>query len=151
MVYFSRAVPYIAIRKKEDSWIIFSYLKHYFICFNVNQYLAVSFVELGRGGFRVSYIWFFLFTLDHFSEHSHSHAGLILLIARNILLLAFCFLSVCIVDQTQTCPSSISPLRLFGGTWEPLNYWKDLIWKGGPQTPLPTMPNTGQPCRLKYL
>ena len=126
MVYFPTDVSYIAIRKKDSS-TIFSYLKHYFICFNVNQYLAVSFVELERGGSRVGYICFFLFTLDHLSEHSHSHTGLILLIARNILLLAFCFLFVCMVDQTQVCPSSISPLRLFGGTWEPLNYWKHLI------------------------
>ena len=31
------------------------------------------------------------------------------------LLLALCFLLVCTVDQTQMCPSSISPLGLFQG------------------------------------
>ena len=67
------------------------------------------------------------------------------------LLLAFCFLLVCMVNQTQMYLSSISPLELFwwiicnierlksgeGGAlnyWEDLNWWEDLIWKGRPQT-----------------
>ena len=34
---------------------------------------------------------------------------------KTYLLLAFCFLFVCMMDQTQMCPSSISPVRLFLG------------------------------------
>ena len=33
--------------------MIFSYLKYYFIFFNVNEHLAVPFVELTRGQSRV--------------------------------------------------------------------------------------------------
>ena len=58
------------------------------------------------------------------------------------LLLASCFLFICMVDPTQMCPSSVSPLRLFhgiicflerlkGGTWE---LWitggRNLDWRG---------------------
>ena len=58
-------------------------------------------------------IFISFFTLHYLSEHFHSHTGLIFLIANSPLLLAFCFLLVCMVDQTQMCPSCISPLGLF--------------------------------------
>ena len=87
-----------------------------------------------------------LFTLDYLSKHSHRHTSLILLIAQNLLLLAFCFLLVPRIDPTQMRPSSISPSGLFQGItcnierlkegpWSPEllgdRYRKgDLIWKG---------------------
>ena len=37
----------------------FSYFKHYFIFFNINEHLAVPFVELARSGSRVSHLRFF--------------------------------------------------------------------------------------------
>ena len=47
---------------------------------------------------------FLLFTLDYLSEHSHSQTGLILPMANNLLLIAFCSLFVSMVDQAQMCP-----------------------------------------------
>ena len=38
------------------------------------------------------------------------------------LLLAFCFLLVCLIDQTQTCLSTILLLGLFQGDLGALNY-----------------------------
>ena len=57
----------------------------------------------------------FLFTVNHLSEHSHSHTGLILLIVWNLhcyLHFAFC-LFVWLIKLK--CLSSISPLGLFQG------------------------------------
>ena len=76
--------------------------------------------------------------MDYLSEHSHSHTGWIFLTARPLL--AFCFLFVCMVDQTQLCHSSISLLglsqeiiyniqRLIGGPWSP-ELLGDLNWRG---------------------
>ena len=52
-------------------------------------------------------------------------------------LLAFCFLLLCIVDQTQMCPSSILPLGLFQGiirNIERLKGWNLKPWiAGGPK------------------
>ena len=39
--------------------------------------------QIGEGGSSL-FLFFFLFTLDYLSEHSHSHTGLILLIAQNL-------------------------------------------------------------------
>ena len=68
---------------------------------------------------------------------------------KSSLLLAFCFLLLCIVDQTQMCPSSILPLGLFQGiicNIERLKGWNLEPWiaggpklEGGPQTLLHTM------------
>ena len=45
---------------------------------------------------------------NYLSEHLHSDTGVILIVARNLLI-------VCMVDPTQMCPSSILPLGLFQG------------------------------------
>ena len=61
---------------------------------------------------------------------------------------AFCFLHVCNVDQTQICPSSISPLGLFqgiifnikrlkGGDLGALNYWVGPDLKGATSDKIP--------------
>ena len=58
---------------------------------------------------------FLLFTQEYFSDHSSvTHAYLIYCL-KSSLLLAFCFLFVCMVDQTQMCPSCMSALGLFQG------------------------------------
>ena len=61
-----------------------SYFKHYLIFFNANELLAVPFIELVRGWVPCGLFPFLLFALDYLSEHSHSHTGLNLLIARNL-------------------------------------------------------------------
>ena len=107
--------------------MIFSYFKHYFIFFNVNKLLAVPFVELARGGSRVGHL-FVLYTQDYLSEHSYS--SLILLIYKSSLLLAFCYLFVCMVDQSHTYHFSISPLRLFQVSHVILLVWFPLFIGG---------------------
>ena len=75
------------------------YFKHYFWFFNFDEHVAVPSVELARGGFSVGHFHFFLATLDYLSEHFHSHTGLIVLIAQNLLYylhFAFC-LFVCLI------------------------------------------------------
>ena len=62
---------------------------------------------------------------------------------KSSVLFAFFFLFVCMTDQTQMCPSSISSLGLFqgiilrgwkrgvgGGDFGNLNYWGNLNWRG---------------------
>ena len=60
---------------------------------------------------------------------------------KSSLLLGFCFLFVCMVNQTQMYPSSVSPSRQFqriicnierleGGTLEPWITWGTLIGEG---------------------
>ena len=107
--------------------MIFSYFKHYFIFFNVNKLLAVPFVELARGGSRVGHL-FVLYTQDYLSEHSYS--SLILLIYKSSLLLAFCYLFVCMVDQFHTYHFSISPLGLFQVSYVILIVWFSLFIGG---------------------
>ena len=78
---------------------------------------------------------------------------------KSSLLLAFCFLLACVVDQTQMCPSSISPLGIFQGIICNIGRFKrkeegrvleswitggtyrrgGLIWKGELQNPLYTI------------
>ena len=93
--------------------MIFSYCKHYFIVFNVNNtwpfyllnwqgvgsmwVISVSFVHTGL------LVWAFL----------KPHKLNLTYCLKSSMLLAFCFMFVCIVDQTQIYPSSISPLGLF--------------------------------------
>ena len=91
--------------KEYYFWSIF-YFKHYFISFNVNELLAVPFVEFIMVGTHVGHL---------LPEYSHSHKGFVLLIARNLasLLLAFCFPFVYMVDTNEMCPSSILSLGLF--------------------------------------
>ena len=107
--------------------MIFSYFKHYFIFFNVNKLLAVPFVELARGGSRVGHL-FVLYTQDYLSERSYS--SLILLIYKSSLLLAFCYLFVCMVDQSNTYHFSISPLGLFLVSYVILIVWFPLFIRG---------------------
>ena len=64
---------------------------------------------------------------------------------KSSLLLAFCFLLVYMVDQTQICTSSILPLGLFQDIKcnierrEPKLEGGPDLKGGGPQTPLHTM------------
>ena len=96
--------------------MIFSYFKHYIIFLNVNEYLTVQFVELERGRsrtgdlrflclYRITLVWAFL----------QWHKFNLTYCLKSSLLLTFFFLLVCIVDQTQLHPSSISILGLFQG------------------------------------
>ena len=65
--------------------MIFSYFKDYFIFFNVNEHLAVPFVELARSGSHVSHLRFFcLHRITCLGIHSYSHTNLILLIVLNL-------------------------------------------------------------------
>ena len=112
---------YLLIDLNRDLWkkMILNDLfwsKHCFILFNVNERLTVPFTALARVGSHVGHL-FLLFTKDYLSEHSYSHTSLILLIAWNLLLFVVCFVFVCVVDQTQLYPSSISSLGLFRGSY----------------------------------
>ena len=109
-------------------------------------------MELTKGGSRMGYLSFFcLHWITCLSIYSHT--CLIFLIAQN---LPFCFLFVCMVDQTEMCPSSISPLGLLQrikcnterlkGTlaWRPEllggpKSYRGPDLKGGHQTPLYTI------------
>ena len=72
--------------------MIFSYFKHNFIFFNVNEQLAVPCVELARGESCVGYLDFFcLHWITCMSIYRLTQALLILPIAQNPLLLTFCF------------------------------------------------------------
>ena len=53
---------------------------------------------------------------------------------KSSLLLAFCFLFVCMVDQTQIYPSSISPLGLF----QVILYVIFIVWTHPSPPPLPS-------------
>ena len=110
--------------------MIFSYVKHYFIFFNVNEHLAVPYVAIDKRWFPCGSSPFLLFTQDYLSEYSYSHISWILHIAWNLPLLAFCFLCVCMVDQTQMYPSSISPLKLFQGIICNIHSVNPLIYRG---------------------
>ena len=119
--------------KKE---VLYSYrkkiiLKWYFLVLNTNLYflhhlsnwqgvgpvwaISVSFVYTGL------LVWAFL----------QWHKLNLYYCLNSSLLLAFCSLFVCIVDQTQMYLSSISPLGLFQKiiVWTPSHFWK--IIKGG--------------------
>ena len=95
------------------------------------------FVELARGRFHMGHLRFFCLhriiclNIPTVTQAYLTHS------LKSSLLLAFCFLFVCTVDQTQMYPSSISPLGLFqriicnterlkGGDLGALNYWKAL-------------------------
>ena len=152
----------------------FSYFKHYFLFLNVNEHLAVPFVEFARVGtvwpISISFVctellvsafpqshrlnltycsksslslasllhYFFLFLMLINTRQFHlsncqkvgpvytisisfvytellvraipqSHRLNLTYCSKSSLLLTFCFLFVCMVDQAQMCPSSISP------------------------------------------
>ena len=89
------------------------------------------------GGSRVGYLRFFCLhwitclsiTEDYFVPQSHKLN--LTYRSKSSLLLAYCFLFVCMADQTQMCFSSISPLGPFqgiicnierkkGGPWSPV-------------------------------
>ena len=91
--------------------MIFSYLKRYFIFFNVNEQLAVPFNELARGRSHVGHLPF-VYTGLLVSAFQQSHKLIVTYCLTSSLLLAFCFLFVCVVDHTLMYPSSISPLSL---------------------------------------
>ena len=94
--------------------MIFSYFKHYFIFFNVNKHLAVSFFEWEGLGPLWTLSVSFVYTKWLVWAYFYSPTSLILLL--EIFHVIFILLSsVCMVDQTQIYPSSISLLELFQG------------------------------------
>ena len=73
---------------------------------------------------------FFVYTGSLLLTFPQPHKLNLTCYSESSLLVAFCFLFVCMADKTQMCLSSISPLGLFqrficnierlkGGTWEP--------------------------------
>ena len=88
--------------------------KHSFIFFNVNEQMVVPFVELyGMGpmwGISVSFLYTGLLVWAFPKSQLNLAYG-----SKSFLVLAFCFLFVCMTDPTQMYPSSISPLGLFQG------------------------------------
>ena len=82
-----------------------------------------------------------LFTLDYLYENSHSHTGLILLIAWNLPFYKhFAFCLFVWLMQLKCVPHHLTPLRLFlgiicnterlrGGTWSP-ELLSHLNWRG---------------------
>ena len=93
--------------------MIFSYFKHYFILFILNEYLAVTFAELVRCGSYASHL-FLLFTQDYLSEHSCNLTSLILQL--EFLPVTCILLSVNLYGWSNSMyPSTISPLGLFQG------------------------------------
>ena len=117
--------------------MIFYYFKHYFIFLTVNQHLTVPFVELARGGCCVSHLHFFCllaWSFPHLRKLNFTYC------LKFSLLLAFCFLFVCMIDQLK-CTLIHLIIRIVSGDymqyWEAergkpgaLNYWGDLHWRG---------------------
>ena len=89
------------------------YFKHYFIFlnlmntwqFHMSNWQGKEYVQCGSSPFFYLYriTWVFL----------QSNKLNLTYCWKSFYLLAFCFLFVCMVDQTQMYPSSISPLGLF--------------------------------------
>ena len=91
------------------------YFRPYFIFFNVNEHLAVPFVELATGGSRVSHLHFFCLQRITWLRIPTVIQTYLTYCLKSSLLLAFCFVSLYMVDQTQLYPLSISLLALFQG------------------------------------
>ena len=95
--------------------MIFSYFEHYFIFFNVNEHPAVLFVELARvvpvWAISVSFVYTGLLVWALIQPHKLN----LTYYFKSSLLLVFCSMHICTVDQSQMYPSSISPLGLFQG------------------------------------
>ena len=86
--------------------MIFSYFI-LFDLFNVNEHLAVPFVELAIGGSRMGHLRFFCLhwiTCLRISTVMQAYSYLLLEISVTCI-----SLSVCMVDQTQMYSSFISP------------------------------------------
>ena len=98
--------------------------KLYFIFLNVNEHLAVPFVELTKDRSHVDHP--LLFTLDYLSKDFN----LIYCSKSTVTCILF---SVCVVDPNQTCLSSISPLGLFRGSYVTLRdrplFISCVVWK----------------------
>ena len=121
--------------------MIFSNFKHYFIFFNVNEHLPVPFVKLAKGGSPPVWATSVSFVYTRLLVRAFLQSSMLNLIycLKSSLQLAFCFLFVCMVNQTQMYLSSISPLWLFqviicNIVWTPLfigvwDFWK--IIEGG--------------------
>ena len=113
--------------------MIFSYFKHYFMLFNVNEHLVVPFVELARDGSRVGHLRFFcLHRITCLSIWAFPQLQKLNLTycLKSSLLLAFCLLFVCMVAQTQMYSSSISPLELFQRIICNIHSVKPIIYRG---------------------
>ena len=106
--------------------MIFSYFKHYFLFFNVNKHL----VHRHFFFYKRLIVWAFLQSLKLNLTYCLKFS----------LLLAFCFLFVCMIDQLK-CTLIHLIIRIVSGDymqyWEAergkpgaLNYWGDLHWRG---------------------
>ena len=99
--------------------------------FNVSEQLAVPLVELARIVSCVGHPLFFcLQTRITCQKILQSHKLNLTYCLKSSLLLAFWFLFVCMVDQTQMYPSFISPLELFQGIICNIHSVKPLIYRG---------------------
>ena len=101
-------------------WFILYLNNLYF--FNVHECLAVPFTELERGGSREGHLHYTRLLVRAFLQ---SHKLNLTYCSISCLLLAFCFLYVCIVDQNQMYLSPIWPLvwtpSYLEGGWD---FWK---------------------------
>ena len=91
---------------------LFLFLTIFFI-FNVNRHLAVSFIKLAGFGSMWVISISFVYTELLAWAFSQSHRLNLTYHLKSSLLLAFFLWLVCMVDQTQICPPTISPLFLF--------------------------------------
>ena len=94
--------------------------------------------------------FFFVYTGLFVQVYPQSHKLNLIYCLKCSLILGFCSLFLCMVDQIQMYPSSISPLGLFqviicnaesleGGTLEPLISREAWFERRGPMTSLHTM------------
>ena len=103
--------------------MIISYFKHYF--------LGSSICWIGKSWVPCRSSPFLLFTLDYLPEHSQSHAGLILLVARYLpcyLHFAFCFFVS--LNKIKCVRHLFHHSDCFRGSYVMLR-----DWKGGPCSP----------------
>ena len=85
---------------------LYSIFKHYFIFFIVNEHLEVPFVDLSKSGSCVEHFHFFCLHRISFWAFLKLYKLNLTHCLKSSLLLAFCFLFVCMVDQTQMYPLS---------------------------------------------
>ena len=105
--------------------MIVFYLKHYFTFFNVDEHLAVPFLELTRNVWTVlvSFVYAGLLVWAFIESHKINLTHCF----NSSMLLVLCCLFVCIVDQTQMYPPINLIIRIATGaplliaSWD---FWK---------------------------